>query len=193
MWTPPDKIRHAIPPARWPSAEEAAASRWFSPIDVGPSRLHARTWVPAMVPWRATDDGLVTPDVIDWYRALRRRSRPACSWSRPPASATSRAARCCASATIASCRGLRELVAAVREASRRAHAPVHPADRLPRRSGAARPRDKYLARFLRVTDRPPRPPRRRARATSRRLSAIRGRDCARAAPSCSTTSRSRRC
>ncbi|MDC0667611.1 oxidoreductase [Nannocystis radixulma] len=67
MWTPPDKIRHAIPPARWPSAEEAAASRWFSPIDVGPTRLHARTWVPAMVPWRASDDGLVTPDVIAWY------------------------------------------------------------------------------------------------------------------------------
>jgi 2,4-dienoyl-CoA reductase-like NADH-dependent reductase (Old Yellow Enzyme family) len=27
-----------------------------------------RTWVPAMVPWRATDDGEVTQDVIDWYR-----------------------------------------------------------------------------------------------------------------------------
>jgi 2,4-dienoyl-CoA reductase-like NADH-dependent reductase (Old Yellow Enzyme family) len=26
-----------------------------------------RTWVPAMVPWRATDDGLVTPEVLDWY------------------------------------------------------------------------------------------------------------------------------
>jgi 2,4-dienoyl-CoA reductase-like NADH-dependent reductase (Old Yellow Enzyme family) len=26
-----------------------------------------RTWVPAMVPWRATDDGFVTPDVLDWY------------------------------------------------------------------------------------------------------------------------------
>ncbi|MDC0720194.1 oxidoreductase [Nannocystis bainbridge] len=67
MWTPPAKIRHAIPPARWPSAAEAAASRWFSPIDVGPCRLHARTWVPAMVPWRASDDGRVTPDVIAWY------------------------------------------------------------------------------------------------------------------------------
>lgn len=67
MWTPPDKIRHAIPPARWPSAEEAAASRWFSPIDIGRCRLRERTWVPAMVPWRATGDGLVTRDVIDWY------------------------------------------------------------------------------------------------------------------------------
>ena len=26
-----------------------------------------RTWVPAMVPWRATDDGFVTAEVIDWY------------------------------------------------------------------------------------------------------------------------------
>ncbi len=67
MWTPPEKIRHPIAPARWPSAEEAASSLWFSPIDVGPHRLHERTWVPAMVPWRATDDGLVTPDVVGWY------------------------------------------------------------------------------------------------------------------------------
>jgi 2,4-dienoyl-CoA reductase-like NADH-dependent reductase (Old Yellow Enzyme family) len=26
-----------------------------------------RTWVPAMVPWRATDDGHVTPEVLEWY------------------------------------------------------------------------------------------------------------------------------
>jgi hypothetical protein len=26
-----------------------------------------RTWVPAMVPWRATEDGFVTPEVLDWY------------------------------------------------------------------------------------------------------------------------------
>jgi 2,4-dienoyl-CoA reductase-like NADH-dependent reductase (Old Yellow Enzyme family) len=26
-----------------------------------------RTWIPAMVPWRATDDGFVTDDVIEWY------------------------------------------------------------------------------------------------------------------------------
>src|SRR5262245_10500773 len=62
------RIRHPLPPARWPTAEEAAASRWFSPIRIGP-RLVARerTWVPAMVPWRATEDGVVTPEVIDWY------------------------------------------------------------------------------------------------------------------------------
>ena len=26
-----------------------------------------RTWVPAMVPWRATADGFVTPEVLEWY------------------------------------------------------------------------------------------------------------------------------
>ena len=29
--------------------------------------LEQRTWVPAMVPWRASEDGRVTGDVIDWY------------------------------------------------------------------------------------------------------------------------------
>jgi dimethylglycine catabolism A len=30
--------------------------------------LEARTWVPAMVPWRATEDGFVTQANLDWYR-----------------------------------------------------------------------------------------------------------------------------
>lgn len=67
MWTPPERIRHPIAPARWPTAEEAAGSSLFSPIAVGPLTLAERTWVPAMVPWRATDEGLVTRDVVDWY------------------------------------------------------------------------------------------------------------------------------
>ena len=29
--------------------------------------LRERTWVPAMVPWRATEDGFVTPEVLEWY------------------------------------------------------------------------------------------------------------------------------
>ncbi len=69
MWTPPARIRHRVSETRWPSAEEAAGSRWFSPIAIGDgTRLEQRTWVPAMVPWRATEDGEVTPDVIGWYR-----------------------------------------------------------------------------------------------------------------------------
>jgi 2,4-dienoyl-CoA reductase-like NADH-dependent reductase (Old Yellow Enzyme family) len=61
------RIKHALPPARWPTREEAARARWFSPLRVGPIEAEHRTWVPAMVPWRATEDGLVTPEVIDWY------------------------------------------------------------------------------------------------------------------------------
>jgi 2,4-dienoyl-CoA reductase-like NADH-dependent reductase (Old Yellow Enzyme family) len=29
--------------------------------------LAERTWVPAMVPWRASDEGFVTPEVLAWY------------------------------------------------------------------------------------------------------------------------------
>ena len=61
------RIRHALPPARWPTREAAARARWFSPVALGRLVLHERTWVPAMVPWRATEDGLVTQDVLDWY------------------------------------------------------------------------------------------------------------------------------
>ena len=60
-------IKHRIPAARWPTREEARQSRWFSPVTIGPLVARERTWVPAMVPWRATDDGVVTPEVIDWY------------------------------------------------------------------------------------------------------------------------------
>src|ERR1700679_4147641 len=67
MWRPPERIRHDSRPARWPGAEQAAQSRLFSPIQVGAISLRHRTWVPAMVPWRATDDGFVTQEVLDWY------------------------------------------------------------------------------------------------------------------------------
>jgi 2,4-dienoyl-CoA reductase-like NADH-dependent reductase (Old Yellow Enzyme family) len=36
-------------------------------VRIGPLVAETRTWVPAMVPWRATEDGLVTKDVLDWY------------------------------------------------------------------------------------------------------------------------------
>lgn len=67
MWKPPERIKHEPNPGRWPTAEEAARSRWFSPVRIGPLTLEQRTWVPAMVPWRATDDGFVTDHVLDWY------------------------------------------------------------------------------------------------------------------------------
>jgi dimethylglycine catabolism A len=67
MWRPSQRIRFEATQARIPTMEEAARSRLFAPFDVGNLSLRQRTWVPAMVPWRATDDGFVTDDVIDWY------------------------------------------------------------------------------------------------------------------------------
>ena len=72
MWHPEPFIKHPIPPTHPPTAEEAARSRWFSPLRSGRLELSERTWVPAMVPWRATDDGLVTPEVLAWYERFAR-------------------------------------------------------------------------------------------------------------------------
>jgi 2,4-dienoyl-CoA reductase-like NADH-dependent reductase (Old Yellow Enzyme family) len=72
MWKPEQRIKWQARPGRWPTADEAASSLLFSPIDVGPVRLEQRTWVPAMVPWRATDEGFVTRDVLDWYARFAR-------------------------------------------------------------------------------------------------------------------------
>ncbi len=67
-WHPPNPIRYEIPETRWPDADAAARSLLFRPVSVGPLTLNARTWVPAMVPWRATEDGFVTRENLDWYR-----------------------------------------------------------------------------------------------------------------------------
>jgi 2,4-dienoyl-CoA reductase-like NADH-dependent reductase (Old Yellow Enzyme family) len=61
------RTRHALPATQWPTADEAARSRWFSAARLGPLAVAERTWVPAMVPWRATEDGFVTPEVLQWY------------------------------------------------------------------------------------------------------------------------------
>ena len=68
MWRPAERIKYTPQPGNWPAADEAAASRLFTPIDVGPLTLRQRTWVPAMVPWRATEDGDITPELLAWYR-----------------------------------------------------------------------------------------------------------------------------
>src|SRR5689334_17326300 len=68
MWKFARPIRHKIEETRWPSADEAARSRLFSPIQIGRLEARSRTWVPAMVPWRATEDGFVTQQNLDWYR-----------------------------------------------------------------------------------------------------------------------------
>lgn len=72
MWRPPERIRHQPLSDGWPSVEQASQSRLFSPIQLGPLQLHQRTWVPAMVPWRATEDGFVSPNVLAWYERFAR-------------------------------------------------------------------------------------------------------------------------
>ena len=72
MWRPPERIRHDAQPGRWPSSAEAARARLYQPIRVGAVELKQRTWVPAMVPWRATEEGLVTPNVLAWYERFAR-------------------------------------------------------------------------------------------------------------------------
>ena len=67
MWRYANPVRHSLPETHWPSESEAADSLLFSPIAVGPLTLESRTWVPAMVPWRATEEGFVTKDNLDWY------------------------------------------------------------------------------------------------------------------------------
>ncbi len=72
MWRPSQRIRYKASAGRVPSAAEASSSRLFSSVDIGPIMLAQRTWVPAMVPWRATEEGYVTEEVIDWYERFAR-------------------------------------------------------------------------------------------------------------------------
>lgn len=66
-------ILHVIPDEAWPTREEAEGSLWFRPMTLGRAcTLTSRTWVPAMVPWRATDEGFVTDDNVDWYARFAR-------------------------------------------------------------------------------------------------------------------------
>ncbi len=76
MWKPPEKIRWQSEIGKLPSAREIEASLLFSPLKAERLKLRNRTWVPAMVPWRATDEGYVTSEVLDWYGRLAR-GRPA--------------------------------------------------------------------------------------------------------------------
>jgi dimethylglycine catabolism A len=68
MWKFARPIKHGIEATRWPAEEEAARSRLFSPVRIGRLEARSRTWVPAMVPWRATEDGFVTQQNLDWYQ-----------------------------------------------------------------------------------------------------------------------------
>ncbi len=72
MWHPDPFIKYPIPRTHPPTADQAAGALWFSPLRSGRLELAERTWVPAMVPWRATEDGVVTPEVLAWYERFAR-------------------------------------------------------------------------------------------------------------------------
>lgn len=68
MWKFANPIRHQIPDTVWPTADQANRALLYKPINIGKLTAKSRTWVPAMVPWRATEDGFVTEQNLDWYR-----------------------------------------------------------------------------------------------------------------------------
>ena len=73
MWKPPQRVKYkASPGGGWPSQQEASSAQLFKPLSFQALRLNERTWVPAMVPWRAEDDGAVTADNLDWYGRFAR-------------------------------------------------------------------------------------------------------------------------
>ncbi|GMR15473.1 MAG: hypothetical protein BMS9Abin30_1102 [Gammaproteobacteria bacterium] len=72
MYRPPQRIKYKPEAGESPSAECAENSRLFSPVNYGNLQLEQRTWVPAMVPWRASEDGYVTDDILDWYERMAR-------------------------------------------------------------------------------------------------------------------------
>jgi 2,4-dienoyl-CoA reductase-like NADH-dependent reductase (Old Yellow Enzyme family) len=150
MWRPPERIRYEPSLGRVPTAAEAGTSQLFSPIVIGSLKLAQRTWVPAMVPWRASEDGFVTQDVIDWYARFAQ-GRPgaivveATGIRDVPSGPLLRIGhdRCLP--------GLRKLVEAVREASGGETALfIQIIDFLSIRRRP--PKDKYFQRFLAITD-----------------------------------------
>jgi dimethylglycine catabolism A len=72
MWRPAQRIRFSADRGAVPTRDEAARSRLFSPVRVGPLTLESRTWVPAMVPWRAQEDGIATDAIVAWYGRFAR-------------------------------------------------------------------------------------------------------------------------
>jgi len=72
MWKPPERIRWKSSSGDLPDRHSVDKSILFSPLNYQRLRLRDRTWIPAMVPWRASDDGIVTPDVMDWYGRFAR-------------------------------------------------------------------------------------------------------------------------
>jgi 2,4-dienoyl-CoA reductase-like NADH-dependent reductase (Old Yellow Enzyme family) len=151
MWQPPERIKHERPAAAAPSREEAARALLFQPIELGPRTATTRTWIPAMVPWRATEDGFVTPDVIDWYRRFAE-GRPGVLVVEATGIRDIPSGPLLRIGHDRFCDGLLRLVEAVREASGgETLFLIQLIDFLAIRRRPAR--DKYFGRFLAVTPR----------------------------------------
>src|SRR5688572_9731969 len=151
MWQPPERIKHELPVAAWPTAEQAASALLFQPIELGPRTAVSRTWIPAMVPWRATEDGFVTPDVIDWYRRFAQ-GKPGVLVVEATGIRDIPSGPLLRIGADRFVDGLRQLVDAVREASN-GHTLllIQLIDFLSIRRRP--PRDKYFSRFLQITER----------------------------------------
>jgi 2,4-dienoyl-CoA reductase-like NADH-dependent reductase (Old Yellow Enzyme family) len=150
MWRPPERIQHQPTRGKVPTREEAAASRLFSPVAIGPLTLKQRTWVPAMVPWRATEDGFVTGDVIDWYVRFAQ-GRPGAIVVEATGIRDIPSGPLMRIGHDRFLPGLRKLVDAVREASGgETRLFIQIIDFLNIRRRPAR--DKYFQRFLAITD-----------------------------------------
>ncbi len=68
MWRPEQRIKWSTRPGQWPTQEQAKTSLLFSSLTSGALEVTSRVWVPAMVPWRASLEGYVTNENIEWYR-----------------------------------------------------------------------------------------------------------------------------
>src|SRR5882724_11196576 len=151
MWKFRNPIKHSIPETRWPTAAEVAQSLLYQPINIGSLTLESRTWVPAMVPWRATDDGFVTEANLDWYRRFAQ-GQPGALVVEATGVRDIPSGPLLRIGDDRFIPGLRRLVETVREASDgQTKLLIQIIDFL---SVKRRPeKEKYFARFLRVTDR----------------------------------------
>jgi 2,4-dienoyl-CoA reductase-like NADH-dependent reductase (Old Yellow Enzyme family) len=151
MWQPPERIKHELPGTAWPTAEEAARALMFQPIELGRRTACTRTWIPAMVPWRATEDGFVTPDVIDWYRRFAE-GKPGVLVVEATGIRDIPSGPLLRIGHDRFVEGLSKLVTAVREASNgQTLLMIQLIDFLAIRRRP--PRDKFFARFLAITER----------------------------------------
>ena len=151
MWRPSERIQFYPALGRMPSREEALRSRLFSPITIGGVTLEQRTWIPAMVPWRATEDGFVTDDVIAWYKRFAE-GRPGAIVVEATGIRDVPSGPLLRIGSDANIPGLARLVEGVREASEgRTRLIIQIIDFLNIRR---RPdKSKFIQRFLAVTDR----------------------------------------